>query len=216
MRPTTIALILVILVAIIAAIFVENHRAFAHSGYYRVAESAGNGLNLRTGPAGSYRVIMTMQRGDRLKAFGHKGNWIKVRHLPTGNIGWAWLDYVVKESGTTSGGSGGGLQTCFWNYWGRTVCAPSWIAEAVYVAARHFGASYWWLMAVAACESDFLPSAYGWSGTYGIFQFRPTTFYAWGGGNIWSVYDQAWVAARMFSQGLGYTHWHCYRLIAGG
>ena len=215
-----IVVVVVVLVSLVVGM--RPQTVEGHTGYWR---NTGGGLNLREGPGGQYAVIGTVPSWGVVLAYGHVGNWLKLRVLSSGLVGWAWLwnfhesSYVppVPESGSGSTGDGNtvSIQTCFWNYWSRTVCAPYWIAKAVYDAAVYWGASYWWLMSVAACESDFVPNAYGWSDTYGIFQFRPYTFYAWGGSNIWSVYDQAWVAAKMFSQGLGYQHWHCYRLIAG-
>lgn len=185
--------------------------ASAHSGYWRVADTAGNGLRLRTGPSGNYRIIEVMARGDRLLAFGHRGNWIKVRHLATGSVGWASLTYVVADSGSSgSGGSTSGLQLCFPNTWGQTFCAAQWIADTAYAAARYWGASYWWLMSIASCESNFDPSAYAPStGVSGIMQFLPSTM-EWisPGSNPWSVSDSMYVAAHMYVMGLAY-HWDC-------
>jgi hypothetical protein len=177
-----------------------------------VADTAGNGLRLRTGPGGVYRIIEVMPRGDRLKAFGHSGNWIKVRHLATGSIGWASLSYVVPESGSSSGsgGSTSGLTHCYPNTWGQTFCAADWIAQTAYAAAQYWSASYWWLMSIASCESNFDPGAYnGLTGVSGIMQFLPSTM-EWisPGASPWSVSDSMYTAAHMYVMGLAYM-WDC-------
>jgi uncharacterized protein YraI len=115
-------ILLGLLIGIIGGTF-HVQPAAAHSGYWRVSETAGNGLRLRTGPSGNYRIIEVMPRGDRLKAFGHSGNWIKVRHLATGSVGWASLTYVVADSGGSGSGSTSGLSRCYPNTWGQTFCA---------------------------------------------------------------------------------------------
>jgi hypothetical protein len=209
--PRSLRLLLALLLAALSLASISpSGDVEAHTGYYRV--NGGDGLRLREGPGGEYRIITVMPHNSRLKAFGHKGNWLKVRYLATGAIGWTWLAYVVPDGGNATAPSSG-LPRCFWNYWSRTVCAPEWIAAAVADAARAYGVSYWNLMAVAACESDFNPYAYnGATGVSGLFQFLPSTFYAFGGSSLWSVYDQAYVAARMFARGLAY-HWHCARLL---
>lgn len=206
MRPTSVILVLVILIAIVAAIFAENHRAAAHTGRYVVAATAGNGLNLRTGPGGQYRVLMTMARGDVVKARGHRGNWMYLTHLATGTTGWAWLDYLTPVS-MASGGGGGGY--CMTNYWGEYVCASANTANAIRYWAGQYGVGSWWLFATAACESSFNPGAYNpSSGVSGLFQFQPSTFYWQGGSSLWDVWDQSRIAAKMFATGLG-SHFHC-------
>jgi hypothetical protein len=190
----------------------------AHSGYWR---NTGGGLNLRSGPGGNYQVIGSVPSWSVVKAYGHQGNWLKLQVLSTGKIGWAWLWNFHESSYAPPAPAPAqpSLQTCFFNYWGQTFCAPYWIALEFYNAATYYGASYWWLMSVAACESNFDPGAYNpASGVTGIMQFTWYTIqaYGWPGANPWSVHDSAWVAAKMFAQGLGWTHWHCFRLISGG
>jgi hypothetical protein len=215
MRPLSVALILVILLSVVAAIFIENHHAEAHRGYARV--NGGDGLRLREGPGAEYRIITVMPHQARIKFFGHRGNWAKVRYLATGQVGWTWLAYLVPETAPTSGGGGGGspggLQTCFPNSWGQVFCAPPDMVNAAWSAAQRFGASYWWLMSIASCESNFSQYAYnGLTGVSGVMQFLPSTFYAYGGSNIWSYWEQFYVAAFMYSRGLAF-HWDCNHRI---
>src|SRR5262245_37021895 len=93
-----------VLTALIVCTFivaVDGHTASAHSGYWKV--NGGLGLNLRTGPGGSYQRLYTMPNGRVVKAYGHRGNWMKLRDTVTGTIGWASLSYLVPAGG----GSGG-------------------------------------------------------------------------------------------------------------
>lgn len=84
-----------------------------------------------------------------------------------------------------------------------------WIVAEIYAAAERYGVSGDWLLSVAMCESNLDPNAVNpVTGDTGLFQFNPSTWAAWGGGNIWSVYEQADKAAWAFSQGLS-SHWVC-------
>jgi len=87
--------------------------------------------------------------------------------------------------------------------------AGSAAADAVRAAAAKWGADPNQLLRVASCESGLNPNSYNsGSGATGLFQFKPGTFYAHGGHNIWDAADQADVAAHMFSQGLA-NEWSC-------
>jgi hypothetical protein len=178
-------------------------KAEAHSGYWRVADTAGNGLRLRSGPGGDYPILLVMQRGDRLKAFGHRGNWIKVRHLASGTVGWAWLDFVVADAGSSAGGTGGGSGAiCLTNYWREAICSSSDVGNAIRYWAGQYGIGWWWLGATAACESSFNVYAFNpISGVTGLFQFEPSTFWAWGGVDLYDPWDQSRIAAKMFAAG---------------
>jgi hypothetical protein len=179
------------------------HGVDAHSGTWQV--QAGNGLNLRTGPGGTYHRLYTMPNGRLVKARGHRGNWMYLTDLTTGTTGWASLSYLVVYSGgsggTSSGGSG--LQLCWDTSFNWTACAPAWIAQTIAAAAIRWGVPYWAMMGIAACESGFDPNAYNSSsGVSGIFQFQPSTM-AWiyPGGNVWSVSDSANAAAKLLAYG---------------
>ena len=82
------------------------------------------------------------------------------------------------------------------------------IANIIRAAAARYGVNQDQLLRVAMCESGLNPNAQNRSGASGLFQFKPPTFYGHGGHNIWDPYDQADVAARMFSQGLS-SQWTC-------
>jgi soluble lytic murein transglycosylase-like protein len=83
------------------------------------------------------------------------------------------------------------------------------VADIIRAAAASYGVDPNTLLRVAICESGLNPGSYNaHSGATGLFQFKPPTFYAHGGHNIWDAADQANVAAKMFSQGLAYE-WTC-------
>jgi soluble lytic murein transglycosylase-like protein len=83
------------------------------------------------------------------------------------------------------------------------------IADIIRAAAARYGDDPNQLLRVAMCESGLNPNAYNpYSGATGLFQFKPPTFAAHGGQNIWDATDQANIAAKMFSQGLAYE-WGC-------
>ena len=83
------------------------------------------------------------------------------------------------------------------------------IAAIIRAAAARYGVDGDRMVRVAMCESNLNPTDYNSrSGATGLFQFKPPTFYAHGGHNIWDAADQADVAARMFAAGL-YYEWAC-------
>lgn len=200
-----------ILVITLMGAFHVNH-ASAHTGTYRV--NAGNGLNLRTGPGGQYRKIETMAHGTLVKARGHRGNWMKLTSLTSGNTGWAWLDYLEPVSGSGGGQSAGGSGAiCLTNYWGEAICSSANVGNAIRYWAGQYGIGWWWLAATAACESNFRIDAYNpSSGVTGLFQFQPGTFWAWGGVDLYDPWDQSRVAAKMFANGAA-NQYHCAQLI---
>ena len=59
------------------------------------------------------------------------------------------------------------------------------------------------------CESHLNPRSYNASsGATGLFQFKPSTYSAHGGHDIWDPVEQSDIAAKMFSQGLA-GQWGC-------
>lgn len=186
---------------------VAGHPASAHTGTWQV--QAGNGLNLRATPGGTY--LYTMPNGTLVKAFGHRGNWMKLRDLSTGTVGWAFLRYLVAYTSTPSAPSGGGY--CMWNYWGEYVCASANVADAIRYWAAQYGLGSWGLFGTAACESSFnIYAVNSISGVTGLFQFEPSTFYAWGGSDLYDPWDQAHIAAKMFAAGEA-RQYYCAILI---
>jgi Transglycosylase SLT domain len=89
-------------------------------------------------------------------------------------------------------------------------CAP---LTAIHWAAVRWGASEATLVAVAQCESALNLQAYNASGASGLFQFLPTTYWAYARlagetRSYWSASGSADVAAWMFAHGLA-NQWAC-------
>lgn len=82
------------------------------------------------------------------------------------------------------------------------------IQDIIIAAAGRWGVSPGQLLRVAACESGFNLYAHNPSGATGLFQFMPSTFYGYGGTDLYSAYDQANIAAKMFSQNQS-NQWVC-------
>jgi len=151
-----------------------------------------------------------MANGTHFKARGHRGNWMFGTSLTTGHTGWAWMSYLVKATTTAPPpASTGGY--CMTNYWGEYVCASANVANAIRYWFGQYGVGSWWGFATASCESSFNVGAWAYSppdNVYGLFQFRPSTFYPWGGTDLWDPWDQARIAAKMFASGAG-GQFHC-------
>ena len=170
--------------------------------------TAGIGLNLRTGPSTGHAIITAMPYGS----------WVEVVAGPDDN-GWMLVNYQGIQAyahgnwiaGTTTtaapqppapSGGHGGYSWITGGYYGGTVI------DAIYYWSAYYGISADWMLRVARCESGFDPTAVGPNGEIGVFQFMSGTFYAYGGSNPWDPWDNARVAASMFSQGLSW-HWVC-------
>ena len=98
----------------------------------------------------------------------------------------------------------------------RQAAAEEWIVEEIHHAAWRHGVDGAWLEATARCESQLNPYAVNpRTGDSGLFQFNPTTWEMWGGGDIWSVHDQSEKAAWAFANGLAH-HWCCSGEWRGG
>ncbi len=82
--------------------------------------------------------------------------------------------------------------------------------DAIAVASARWHVSYSWLLRIAIRESGLNPWAHNPSGASGLFQFMPSTYYAYAPriGEFRSIFDpyaNANVAAYMFSIGLSYA-----------
>jgi uncharacterized protein YgiM (DUF1202 family) len=204
-----LAILASILLSILSGLLLVQP-AEAHTGRYYV--TARPGLNLRTGPGGNYRILDQMPTNRIVKARGHSGNWMKLTDLTTGITGWASLSYLkVYTAPTTSPSSGGAI--CLTNYWNEYVCSSDDTGNAIRYWAGQYGIGWYWLAATAACESSFhLYVVNSTSGVSGLFQFEPSTFYAWGGSDLWDAWDQSKIAAKMFANGAA-NQYECARLI---
>jgi hypothetical protein len=126
--------------------------------------------------------------------YGVSGDWLLAAQQSD------WIVAEIYSAAARYGVSGDGL---------LAAQQSDWIVAEIYSAAARYGVSGDWLLSVAQCESQLNPWAVNpVTGDTGLFQFNPGTWEAWGGGNIWSVYEQADKAAWAFSQGLS-SHWLC-------
>lgn len=195
----------VFVVAILLAILIPA-RVEAHHGSYFVAK--GNGTYVRTCGRSTCRKVVFAAYGEIVTARGSNGHgWEKVSYGDaTGYVYFKTLSRYVDPPSEES------ASYCVDNTWGDYICAPDWIGEAIVAGADAYGVSEWYMLSLAACESNFNPDEYSWAGAVGIFQFLPDTFYSYGSGDIWSVWDQSYVAASMIAAGKSYQ-WDCsYRI----
>src|SRR4029453_12310791 len=151
-------LVAAMIIALLCSLTVSRESS-AHTGYYR---NTGNGLNLREGPSGDYAVIGYVPSRAVVKAFGHKGNWLKLRLVESGAVGWAWLWNFDPSSYTPPPPAPSpppsvttGTGYCMTNYWHEWVCASPNVADAIRYWANQYGVGTWWMFALAACESSF-------------------------------------------------------------
>ena len=181
----------------------------AHSGDWYV--SKWNGTYLRTCPSTSCGKILLIPNGGVITLDRHRGNWAMGWY---GDYrGWVSLNVIrAVAAPAPQPPASGGSEACFNNTWGSTVCAPQWMADEIASAAATYGVSYWTLMSVAACESNFDPATTGWAGEVGIFQWIPSTWEWIGQGDRYNTYDQIWATARAFANGYA-GHWTCYHRI---
>ncbi len=138
-------------------------------------------LNLRSGAGTNYGVIAVMPAGATVTLTGidQNGYYYVVYN---GMMGWAHTQYL--SLGTT-GGSGTG--------WGEAGSTEE-IIQIIYAAADRYGQPREDMLRVARCESGLNPNAVNPSGSYGLFQFIPSTWattpYA-----QYDIYD-AWASAN--------------------
>lgn len=90
--------------------------------------------------------------------------------------------------------------------------------QEILTAAARYGADAGELLAVAKCESSMDPRAVNGNDSFGILQFEKPTFYSQArllgipNPDIWSVPQQAAIAASMFARGQQ-SQWSCYTIL---
>lgn len=84
------------------------------------------------------------------------------------------------------------------------------IRQIIIDAARRYGQNPDAMLRVADCESDLVPTAVNRSGSYGIFQFVPSTWEStpYGDNDIFEAWANANAAAWMWSVGRR-SEWVC-------
>jgi uncharacterized protein YgiM (DUF1202 family) len=125
----------------------------------------GADLNLRAGPSQAARVIAVMPRGARVEPTGEASDgFVEVRW--NGELGWALGKHLRANRPPSA------RQDRDPNSWSRRE-----LTEIIYAAADRYGQPREDMLRVARCESDLVPAAVnGPGGTYGLFQFKPSTW----------------------------------------
>lgn len=91
-----------------------NKKVYAYSSYLRVSGSTSGQeqtyyttgrVNVRTGPGTGYKVLTTLNKGDKVIALGRVGNWTVIKW----NDGTAYM-YTKYLTSSGSGGGTGGVQ----------------------------------------------------------------------------------------------------------
>jgi len=59
-------------------------------------------LNVRQGPATTYKVVCVLKKGQKVKVFGKVGNWYAIYETPTGCVGAVSSKYVKIASSTAT------------------------------------------------------------------------------------------------------------------
>jgi len=66
------------------------------SPYFRVAWTSDGFLNLRSGPGTRFAILRPMFTGEWVQVLERSGNWVRVRHDASGEIGWAHGRYLTR------------------------------------------------------------------------------------------------------------------------
>ena len=200
-------IVCVALCALVVGGLLRMGEAEAHSGTWIIVKP--NGTFLRTCPATTCGKVVLAPNGAKVRLDRHRGTWAYAYY---GDFkGWLSLG-TVRSAAPAAQPVASAPATCFANTWGQVVCAEQWVANEVYAAANAYGVSFYTLMALAACESNFNYNLVEYSGATGLFQYLPSTWDWIGMGSIWSVHDQARTTAWAFANGLQ-SHWVCYYRI---
>jgi len=155
-------------------------------------------LNLRSGPAASYRVVTVLPPGSKVDIMGSaNGSYLPVRWA--GSTGWAHGDWLVDVGSAPAPDPGTGQ--------------GSEMVQIIYAAADKWGQPRADMLRVARCESNLDPRAVNSSsGASGLFQFMPSTFAFTPNGkarqNIFDPYASADAAGWMWANGMR-NHWAC-------
>lgn len=127
-------------------------------------------LNLRSGPSTSTGVVAVMPYGAALTVTGQRqAGFYSVSY--SGTSGWAYATYLTTNAPAPAptaptpapaAGSGGSGETD--------------IVAIIYAAADRYGQPRADMLRVARCESLLDPNAVNPAGSYGLFQFIPSTW----------------------------------------
>lgn len=143
-------------------------------------------LNLRSGAGTGYSVLRVMPAGATVTLTGidQNGYYYVVYN---GVQGWAASQFL-SLGGTSGGGTSGSGSG-----WGE-VGSTEEVIQIIYAAADRYGQPREDMLRVARCESGLNPNAVNPAGSYGLFQFIPSTWAS----TPYAQYDifDAWASAN--------------------
>ena len=177
------------------------------------ATVATNALNLRAGPSTDNAVLAVMPHGAGVTLNGERSNGF-VSATYQGTAGWAYEAYLTiggvpdpdpDPDPTPAPGSGlrGDANGDGW-------LSENEIIQIIYTAADRYGQPREDMLRVARCESNLIPTAVNPAGSYGLFQFVPSTWAStpYANEDILDTYANANAAGWMWSVGRR-SHWVC-------
>ena len=145
-------------------------------------------LNLRSAPSTGASVLTVMPAGAGLTLTGPTQNGFSAG-VYNNVSGWAYTSYLSSSSPAPSNpvptsppAGGGGTST------------QDQIIQIIYAAADRYGQPRADMLRVARCESNLVPTAVNPAGSYGLFQFIPSTWAS----TPYSAYDifDPWASAN--------------------
>jgi uncharacterized protein YraI len=173
-------------------------------------------LNLRSGASTSNSVLTVMPAGAQVQLTGlAQSGFYQVVY--NGTTGWASADFLAlggnpspTDPGNGSGngnGNSGGLRG---DTDGSGSLSQQEIIQIIYAAADRYGQPREDMLRVARCESVLDPNAVNPAGSYGLFQFVPSTWAStpYADEDIFDAYASANAAGWMWSVGRR-NEWVC-------
>lgn len=171
--------------------------------------STTTSLNLRSGPSTSNSVLMVMPAGASVELTGNSENGFnQVRY--NGTVGWAYAQYLTTGGSDPDPDPGGGSSGLRGDTNGDGALSQQEIIQIIYAAADRYGQPREDMLRVARCESVLDPNAVNPAGSYGLFQFIPSTWATtpYANEDIFDAYASANAAGWMWSVGRR-NEWVC-------
>ncbi len=165
-----------------------------------VAKAAGSGiaivvedLNFRASPSRSGRIITVLPAGTEVRLSGSASNGF-YRVFVGKRMGWVSAEYLLPPAKPVD----------------RYGYSRSLIRKFIVDAARRYGQNPEAMLRVAQCESNLIPTAVNRSGSYGLFQFVPSTWAStpFADQDVFEAWANANAAAWMWSVGRR-NEWVC-------
>ncbi len=165
-------------------------------------------LNLRSSASTNSSVLAVMPSGAQVQLTGVAQNGF-YQVVYNGRTGWASAQYLTLGGTPTPnpGNGNGGLRG---DTDGNGSLSQQEIIEIIYAAADRYGQPRDAMLRVARCESVLDPNAVNPAGSYGLFQFVPSTWATtpYANEDIFDAYANANAAGWMWSVGRR-NEWVC-------